>query len=55
MTEDDAPPGVRHGGSRPPGPHKARTRAGETAPTPPANDPEAEDTPVTPETAAPAA
>ena len=36
-------------------PAQSTGRAGETDPTPPANDPGAEDTPVTPETAAPAA
>lgn len=37
------------------GPHKARAGQGRRTPRPPANDPGAADTPVTPENAAPAA
>ena len=52
MTEDDARP-VFAMAEADPRPAQSTGRAGETDPTPPANDPGAEDTPVTPETAAP--
>lgn len=54
MTEDAARP-VFAMAEADPRPAQSTGRAGETIPTPPANDPGAEDTPVTPETAAPAA
>ena len=54
MTEDAARP-VFAMAEAAPRPAQSTGRAGETDPTPPANDPGAEDTPVTPETAAPAA
>ena len=54
MTEDDARP-VFAMAEADPRPAQSTGRAGETDPTPPANDPGAEDTLVTPETAAPAA
>ena len=54
MTEDAARP-VFAMAEADPRPAQSTGRAGETDPTPPANDPGAEDTPVTPENAAPAA
>ena len=54
MTEDAARP-VFAMAEAAPEPAQTTGRTGETTPTPPANDPGAEDTPVTPETAAPAA
>ena len=54
MTEDAARP-VFAMAEADPRPAQSTGRAGETIPMPPANDPGAEDTPVTPETAAPAA
>ena len=54
MTEDAARP-VFAMAEADPQPAQSTGRAGETDPTPPANDPGAEDTPVTPENAAPAA
>ena len=54
MTEDAARP-VFAMAEADPRPAQSTGRAGETDPTPPANDPGAEDTPVTPETAATAA
>lgn len=50
LTEDAARP-VFAMAEADPRPAQSTGRAGETAPTPPANDPGAEDTPVTPETA----
>ena len=50
MTEDAARP-VFAMAEADPRPAQSTGRAGETDPTPPANDPGAEDTPVTPETA----
>ena len=54
MTEDAARP-VFAMAEADPRPAQSTGRAGETAPTPPANNPGAADTPVTPENAAPAA